>query len=337
MRILRIFFSVTVLLILLLAVSWLIGRELLLSLAVGKLRSAVRELSAVQVPNDFRESCLEFGGPPANEQNLARTQLRFLDKTEFVVEVVCQASEALRVVVRQDRLPAFTSKGPGQSGLVQGRPFSGLTVMSFGRVGVVYDDDSFIQSSLRYTGEPDLVFDAGPATVCEGYGFQCCSQTDQQGQGEAKTSALDCPRSCFAQCLDQPEVLAFNSDPSPTEGNAYIELPAGQTIEFYYVVSQGLGTTGSTTSDQSKTLISRLFQLVSQLLSPAPAMDELAKIVIDFGDGETLQTSDLQGTVAHTYTCSQALCVYTASIEAETKAGLVSPLNSASQVEVRVK
>lgn len=339
MRILKLFFTSLLILLIVAVVGGLIGREILLSMAVNQIRGAVKEVRSLSIDPTFSQSCLQYGGLPPDAQSLVRTQLRFTSDTEFVLEAVCQSTESLRSTFRTSALPPLVKKGSGQSGFVQGETLHGLTLTALGRTGAVYQDEALVQSSLRYAGDPALTLTAGPATVCAGYGYSCCSDTSQLGQGDLQAQALDCPRSCYASCTEKPVVINFNSENTTDSTLRIISLRSGETAQFDYTVSDIRGNLLGTPLLENGGVVSlgtKLMAMVAQVFHRAVAQDSLEKIVIAFGDNQSQDVSDLQGTVQHTYTCTRALCVYNATIQAVTRAGITSTLTDTSKLQVQV-
>lgn len=339
MRVLRIFFTSMVLLLIGGLVAFFVGREVLLYAALDQLRSAARELRTLQAPATFIDSCLEYGGRAASDtQALTRSQLRFVSSTQFVTEIVCNTAESLRQEARNETLPPFAEKTPNQSGIIHGQEGYGLTVSVLGRTGTVYEEGVFVKTSLRQAENVTLT--GGPVTTCEGFGLRCCNETYQVGQGEQNTRATDCPRSCFAQCAEKPAVLIFSSDPPPNPQNRVVTLRSGESMDFYYTVNDVRGDTfGDAQAAAGRTALSfieKIFFTLASLFQKRVPADEISHITLRFGDGEAADLSDLQGTVNHAYTCTRSVCVYNATIQVVTKAGTASTLGGAETIQVQV-
>jgi hypothetical protein len=243
--------------------------------------------------------------------------------------------------MEEETLPMLVAFERGQSGLRADQMGFGVTLTILGRTGVVYRGDSFIQSALSYRDEPTLVFDQGPTTTCEGYGFTCCNDTFQIGQDRQQTQAWDCPKSCYASCLDKPVVLNFHSEPSFFTAERSIEVQTGEIVEFIYTVNDIRGDAATRNLIAQSNLPSldwqtRFFRLIENLFDRSAQTATLVKIMIDFGDGQSVELSGLQGTTTHTYTCNQLLCVYNAVIQAVTDIGAASSLDQQSSIQVEV-
>lgn len=340
MRILSLFFRAIITISIL---GFLIGlglREILLATAVGQVRSATKELKSLGVGSEFTKTCLEYAGLPADGQSLTRLQLRFTSDKDFVVEMVCDQGSLIRETIKTSSLPPLVTKVAGQSGIISGQSGQAVALTIFGRTGVIYEEDSFIKSSLQE--KTVVAVGNGPATTCEGYGYQCCSQNYQQGQGDQVTQAWDCPLSCYSQCAEKPVVLSFNSDPA-VEGDAkVVTVSSGDQLEFFYTLNDINGDAFSRAAyaaDEAAQLTweERLFRIVDQWSNSDQYQDVLEKIVINFGDGDSLELIDLQGTTSHTYTCTRSLCVFNATIQAVTTNGLTSDLDNVSKIQVQVR
>jgi len=266
--------------------------------------------------------------------------LRFTSQRDYVLEIVCQTNQSLRSPIRTATLPRLVEKGVGQSGLIQGENLSGLTLSVLGRTGAVYEEDIFIRTVLKYNGEPELVVDQGPPTLCEGYGFRCCSETAQSGVEPRQPVALDCPRSCYTSCVEKPVVLNFESDPSPVVGTRTVIVQAGQPVEFFYTFNDVRGDAFAdslTAAERANlSLTERFGWLVRALFWRNGGGDKLEKVIVNFGDGQVTELSDLHGAVSHTYTCTRTECIYQVTVQAVTAAGTVSSLTESSKLELRV-
>jgi len=342
MRILRIFFSALIAISVVGVIAFFIGRELLLYTAVGQVRSAARELRSLGSDSGFTTTCLEYAGLPPNGISLTKIQLRFVSDKEYVLEVVCQGTDSISKVFRQDSLPMLVTKVPGQSGIIGGQVDHGVVLTIFGRSGVIYEDEDFILTSLQFGENPDLIIDQGPKTTCEGYGFQCCNEAYQAGVGNQIAEALDCPLSCYSQCDDRPVVLSFNSFPVEMSESRVVTINSGEEIEFFYVVNDIQGDAfarATIAADEADDLSweEKLFRIISQLSQSREDKDSLEVVVLNFGDGKSQELTDLQDTVLHTYTCSRSLCVYNATVQAVTKEGLTSAPEGIGQIQIQVK
>jgi hypothetical protein len=209
-------------------------------------------------------------------------------------------------------------------------------------VGVVYQGDNFFQSATNYRGEPPLIFDQGPTTVCRGYGFTCCNPAFQAGQNQQETEAWDCPRSCYASCIDKPVILNFHSIPTFATTERIIELETNQAVEFFYTVNDldGDSAARSSINEEDQSILNwptRFLQMIGRLFGRSSSTKNLVEVVISFGDGQAAQVSNLQGSTTHTYTCGKPLCIYQAVIQATMENGTASTLDQQSSIQVEVR
>lgn len=337
MRIVRIFFTAVCVFLLLGGAVVLLGRELLLYQGLSQLRSAARSLTTLQAEPNFVQSCLEYGGPPTGTLSLVHSQLRFTSDTTFVLEAVCTSTDLLRQEFREETLPMLVAKQAGQSGLVSQQDQQGITLSVLGRSGTVYIEGGLTKTVSKPL--PEQAMSEGPTTVCAGYGFRCCNEVHQLGEGEHQSAAWDCPRSCYTQCIEKPAVLIFNSTPLPDPTTRTVTIRSGETLEFVYVVNDTRGNVFAAAGRDDLAGLSwpeRLVRTLSLIFSPPPPADALNTVTLRFGDGSTTELSDLQGTAQHAYTCSGTVCVYHAAIQVTTKAGVTSAIGPAETIEVQV-
>ena len=343
MRVLRIFFSAVVTIGVLALVVGLVARELLLYTALGQLRSAARELRFLEADAAFADTCLEYAGLPPDEESLTRLQLRFVSDKDYVLEAVCQGGESVRKVFRQETLPLLVTKVLGQSGITNQQEDQSVVLESFGRWGMVYENEGSIFRTLQVDGELEIPIGQGPATTCEGYGFQCCNEAYQVGEGLQIQTAWDCPLSCYSECAERPVVLAFNSNPATARESRVVTVQSGEELEFFYTVNDIQGDVFARVAfaaDEAEQLSweERLFRLIGQWSRKGKTSDSLEKVVVNFGDGNSTESPDLQGTVFHTSTCSgRSLCIYNATVQAVTREGLTSVLEGVSKIQVQVR
>lgn len=337
MRVLKIFFTTLIILLFLSVLAGLVAREVLLMMGVSQLRADAKQLRSLQINPEFIQSCLEYGGKPSDGGSITQTQLRFISDTQYLLEVTCSGSASLRYTVREAQLPPLVSKQKSQSGLIDGLENQGVILSVLGRTGVVYEEELLVKSSLKVTANSEENFTAGPATSCGGYGFTCCDEAYQIGQGDQQPAALDCPRSCFMACVGKPTIINFSFAPTNEAFDPTLNLvSADDELEFFYTVSD-LGSDDYAYASAVTNWWQQAGQLMQNLFGTKQQQDTVTKVVIDFGDGQTIELSDLQGSALHTYTCNRTLCVYTATIQVVTSEGLTSSLTGNSQLQIEVR
>ena len=343
MRVLKLFFTSVILLVVLGLVGGLISREILLSVALNQLKSDLKFLTqSASASGDFFKDCLEYSGSFAEEGALVTSQIRFISDSEYVLENVCRASESIRKVIKNKTLPPLVRRAVGGSGLAQGVDSHGLELTIFGRSGVVYEYENVLFSTTSKLDDQNIVLNDGPATVCSGYGYVCCNESFQSGKDFYQPKALDCPRSCYASCSEKPVVLTFNSEPAVDDGRI-VALNSGDFIEFIYTISDIKGDVFAQDSlfgKESATLSwsDKLLKMLDKYANPnTEQKDEIDNVVIVYGDGTSEKLLDLHGRTQHTYTCDRSVCVYNVTIQATTKQGVTSSLDGVSMIQVQVR
>lgn len=255
-------------------------REALLSWGVARVRTDLVQLRKLRInPGNYARECIQRGAiPDENLSVIESYQLRFLNDTEYVTEVVCAQFKLNPQRVSENSLPMFVKKTPGSSGLFWGANSSAVELEVFGRKRtiLVEDEDIFYEKpGIANLGE-------GPATICAGYGFECCAEETAQGVGDQLDGVTDCPRSCYDSCVSRPIVLSFSSDPFMDPQTRTAEAKSGEPVTFSYVAD------------------------LAGAASP--------NVIINFGDGTSDAATTNTGTFSHSYTCNQAVCEYVAQL-----------------------
>lgn len=280
----------------------LISRELFLAWGVATVRSQMGQLRQIaRSPQAYSTQCAQKGAIPSEIGSVIESlQLRFTSDTEFVLEVVCVQFRLDPIQVAEGSLPMFVRKTPGSSGLIWGNESSAVELGVFGRHRTVLVEDR----QLFY--EPPGIVNSGegPLAACQGYGFECCQAETSQGMGDQLTQVTDCPRSCFSQCLRRPVVLSFTSDPFLNPQTRVAAVGAGESVTFSYVVD-------------------------------VPEA-ELVQIVINYGDGQEQQLLETSGSSSHTYSCTQPVCTYQASLSVTQENGATAAPTPVTMITLQV-
>lgn len=341
MRVLRIFFTAIVIFLVIGLIGGFIAREVLLMMALQQLRGDLKRLPSFPLSQKISQECLEYSGGSSQGGSVIRYQLRFISDRQYVLEGVCEISESLRTVFETKSLPILVRREVSQSGIIEGQNLHGLEVSIFGRLGTVYEEDNFFWTSYRSEEEKGVITSEGPATVCGGYGYECCDKTYQTGLGEQRTEALDCPRSCFPGCTQKPVVLTFNADPFDP-GTRTVFLRSGDPVEFLYTITDVKGDVFSQENLTSEQVSLRwddtFLQILEKYATKKDPVDSIEKVVVTFGDGAFQDLESLQGSVSHTYTCTgKAFCEYTATVQGVTQKGITSDLEGLAKIRVLVE
>lgn len=292
----------------------------------------VREYFFYQAVKDFKHSVVNLNkaGRDAIAQCAVREtdlvvnsggetilQLRFTSDKDYVLEVICREFSFDPIEISSHELGPYVTKKPGTSGIVlnQGRSavelviFDDLTTDLEQMLGrdlnflrkekIVGVDNSYVTETL--VGD-DL--GVGPATSCEGYGFECCDPVAQRGVGEQRDGVRGCESGCFQACTARPAVLSFTSNPFFDVANRQVQIKPGEIIDFNYVVDSG-------------------------------ATENVA-VRVDFGDGQVEDLDTKTGSLSHAYTCAVDSCTYTAIVTAVDGTGTDSVVSSVSKIQVVV-
>src|SRR5579859_839901 len=258
-------------------IGFFVAREGLLIWSTTEVKSSLEELQLIaHNPTSYITRCREKGS--RNEtQPVQRLQLRFTDSSHYVLEVLCAEFPLDPIVVSTQALPLFVQKVPGTGGVFWGDEKSGVELNVFGA-----KEDIYVNGRAIFTDSPHpTTLGIGPQTVCGGYGYMCCQPETQQRVKNVFYQASDCPRSCYVACTPRPVVLSFSSDPVPDTATRSIAIKSGDSITFSYVVSS--------VSDPKK---------------------NLAVVTLNYGDGKTEHSTQLNNQPTHTYTCSGSQCSY---------------------------
>ncbi len=287
MRIIKFIFKSVILLLVIGGIGFLLAREILLFMGVGKMKSSLSSLRSMAVQRTYFAKCKEKGSTFSLGDDLAVLQLRFISSNEYVTEILCSQFSIDPIIISQEKLPQFVGKKPGESGIIWGNNRSGVTLEIFGRSTSILVEDRLIDTN---SSEEDLGI--GPRTSCSGYGYFCCQMESEKGDGQQLSGSLDCPKSCFSQCLSRPVVLAFNTEPALDLQKRVVFINSGEDITFSFVIDAG--------------------------------SSEQTNVRLDYGDG----TSDMfyadKQIASHSYRCLEERCQYNATLVVENEQGITA-------------
>lgn len=267
------------------------------------------------------------------------TQIKFTSDKEYNLEVVCADFVSSPIVLSSKKMLPLVSKVSTGSGFVinsQKSPFF-IELESLGRNLYVYTDAQEIYSN--YLSKPDLDYEQGPLSSCGAHNYQCCSVDLQSGIGEQITSVNDCPKSCYESCLLRPSILLFNSRPTVDEVTRTLEVSADEMISFSYVLGNGKSDvfSGQVSRDEETSLLQRIQAFFSkQTAEESNGIALPVAVTIDFGDGETWQSANLNDSVDHSYACRSKVCYYQVKMSARDALGVLSADNELSKMIVKV-
>jgi len=311
MEFLRLLFKLFVGLSLVCLLSYLGVREYVLLQASQDLEKKVLSLVGSELTQTSYRRCLELGtGFDRGGESLVTPQLRFISDREYVLENLCAGFEFSPIVLGNYTLPMGVVKKPGSSGVVLASGAYSLSLLFrpewlesvplpeflLSREKTLFFEDKRVVEKLSQ--ETDNV---RPATLCAGYGFECCDQVTAVGQGDS-LPATDCSEGCFERCVPKPLVLSFSAK-GYDQYSRSLSISRNGQAEFFF-----------TASAKPKTVVG-----------------------LDFGDGQSWQGDLSTQTVNHTYDCSLSICEYIANITLTDPQGLSSYQNQLSSITVTVE
>lgn len=301
MRVIKFFLKAIVVILILGGGGFLLTREVLLWKAAGDVSNALRRLKlVVGSPVGYYDQCKQKGN---SRDSLKKTvfQIRFTSSTEYQIEAVCPQFPSDPIIVDTYTLPRWVTKEAGTSGFVWGEYTSNSVVLAiWDRRQTVYLDNTLVKSRPG-----SLVLDPGPATECQGWGYECCQDQTAIGVGEPKTGVKDCARTCYSSCRARPLILSFSTDPVPDIKTRVAQAEKNQEVYFSWVVETG-------ESDQITG-------------------------TLDFGDGQTESFTETNGLTKHTYACARNSCFYQAQVTAVDDQGIESAQTGITGIGIRIE
>ncbi len=332
MRILRFFLFSLLGIFIFSLIGFFLGREVLLVYGSSMLKSDYNNL--------FRKNYAEQCVRQFDYSQDYWTQIRFISNKEYNLEVVCADFVAAPIVLASKKLPPLLFKKTSGSGfLIDQRelPFF-IELSALGRELFVYTDNQEMHSN--YFFKPDLDYEAGPLSSCQAHNYRCCSLEVESGLGEQITAVNDCPKSCFTSCLLRPVVLSFNGRPALDDETRTIEVGSGEAVTLSYVLGNGKTDvfTGQLNKEQKQSFLEKLQTIFSKNLINQ-SDDELAlpvQVTIDLGDGQIFQSTNLQDSFDHIYTCQTGNCYFNVKLTALDARGVLSVDNELAKMIIKV-
>jgi len=253
-------------------------------------------------------------------------QLRFIDKRNYVTEVLCGGLPSKAITIRSISLPSFVTHNAVGTGFIANNEDSSemvgfdvfgeskvkwqnqvLTQLPFLKKGFYLIKNKYqLDKETNLNPAQALNNEVGPKTTCAGNGFTCCNPVTSLGQGQLKTNVFDCIDSCYLACKPRPVILAFNASGDFDPYKRTVTLIGNQAVSFSVVVdNQNL---------------------------------DIAGVEVDFGDGQNAKLSG-EGPfeISHNYVCNQAQCKFIAHAKATTAEGISSYDSSVAKVTVIVQ
>ncbi len=180
MRTFRFFFKYLMATCLVLGLLAIIVPWIQLERATRLLNEELESLNPDLARTEHREqSCVNAPGSSPYSIPIAY-QLRFLDATQYQVELICSYIEESPVLMRTGKLPMLVSKRSGTTGF-----YYSLAKREQSSVGLsaIWYTRTIMLDGVTVETSKDLVQNVHPTSVCSGYGFTCCEQGVYAGVG----------------------------------------------------------------------------------------------------------------------------------------------------------
>lgn len=300
-------------------IGFFVARELFLYWGVSALKRSLVTLRRSYTKSASAQECARRSADLLTVQTTVIYQLRFLNDKQYQLEAQCNQFSQTPIVIERGELPSMVTKVPGYSGLTwQSNTRTGVELAVFADLAeqlkpVLPFDTSLLARRTTVTVDNEMIvvtsreqdLSPGPATSCEGYGYQCCEATTQVGIGEQIIGLPECSENCFARCNSRPSILSFTSNPFFDVKTRTVTVANGGVVEFMYV-------------------------------SDAKTSTQL-RGVLDFGDGVQNQLTANDGSASHVYACAQSECTYAALLKLIDQWGVESASTPLSRITVVVR
>lgn len=318
MRIIKYLFTALLAFIVIGAVVFFVGREVLIRWGVSSVKHSLSDLQKVAKTDRYINECDRRSEGSVATQGEVSYQLRFISSTEYMLEAVCSQFSLNPILIDRRVLPNFITKSPGSSGFFWSDGVTNaIELVAFADIESKIQEYAKFDTSFLTRRKNVVVSDRvvmtqsesttahdGPVTSCQGYGYQCCDQNAEIGIGDQLVGVQACEQSCFSACAPRPMVLSFNSNPFFDVRNRTVSVNSGEMVEFLFV-------------------------------GDAASPDDL-KALVEFGDGQNEEMVGAQGHTAHTYICPQGECEFTAKLLLTDTWGVSSAQTPVSQIKVVV-
>lgn len=272
MRILSFFFRLFVITGIVGVFVYFFGGTIFLMVGTYNFRQQVEQLPLYSRNiADYAQMCQHSPQSSENSTPLG-FEIRFLDDQRYVVEVICTLIENSPIEIKSGSLPPLIAKMPGSAGFFypleqKELVTSALRLKSINKeLGMALIGDTV---SVGDSIQP--VIGGFPKGECASFGYFCCGEGSEVGQGVALTQVVtNCANRCFPVCKQVPFVELFNSDPAFAPNSREVVM-TGPTLDviFNYGISP-------------KTI---------------------KNVHIDFGDGSVQESIYADGIFTHTYSC----------------------------------
>lgn len=291
MRTFRFFFKYLIITCLVFGLVAIVVPWVQLERATRLMKDELESLNPDLARTEHREqSCVNAPGSSPYSVPIAY-QLRFVDDTNYQVELLCSYIEETPVLMRTGKLPFFVRKVAGSTGFyysLSKREKSSV------RLSAVWYLRSMLLDGITVETSRETVQNVNPKSVCSGYGYTCCEQGVYAGVGDVYSNVKDCPSTCYSACSPLPYVESFNADPYPEDGSTIVMRGTSQQVIFSYAAS-----------------------------SRGP---KIAYVTINYGDGSHDQSTEKSGIFTHQFECTSS-CRIPVTLTATDVTGQVSVEN----------
>jgi len=312
----------------------LIGREVLLFFALRQVKSSLKHITNIDRDQVYAAQCMSKGSTQDVTGKVHHSQLRFIDDSQYVTEVICNGFDFSPIEIDQVKLMPLVERQSGHSGLMLGLD-TAVNVECVGRTAAVRFKDTFLDTEYQSV---KIEKGAGPKTECEAFGYQCCDHKYQAGVNGQVTNVNDCPDSCFYECQDRPLVLNFTTIPYSQSLSRSLTIKNNQEVTFNYLVSptQDDSFAGAVIETEFDNPIEEYLYKISSFFDQQNGDQNQVEVILDFGDGQQEKLMTLQDSTAHTYSCTTNKCEFTASLSVKNAQDIKSYQDVHSQVKINV-
>ncbi len=295
-----------------------VGRLILLNLTFDQLNQSYMTLRRQYSQKTQSELCVS----EVDSAQSVDYQLRFVSPSQYVIEVVCFSKPLEGIELSRYKLPRGVVRSGGSVGVGVNQTAQPMQLAVFSDLISVLP--TTLQSKLQWlVGHKTLIFadgqvseikdqtilpswtEGGVRSSCQAFGYGCCHEQNQAGQGQLAADAIDCPGRCYARCLVKPLVVSFGADGSFDPMSRSVEVIGGGELNFSYV-----GQAGSV---------------------------PIKSATISFGDGQNVDLNSDQTSTSHQYNCSSSVCHYSATITLIDEQNLTSPPTALTLLQVVVR
>ncbi len=347
MRIIKYLLIIVLILLILSPFEYQLMKKYLLWKTTNQIRDDLRRVQSYRTDRNTIARCKKLIKNDLNGGKYSPvSQLRFISDTEYNLEVVCGDYVQKPITKTMKRLPIFVKKVSNSAGFLWDRKeISGITLDALGEQASMWLDGYEIKTTLDAFDKDEVAvipnFTIGPIANCAGYGYECCDVFSQKGMGQQNKYNLDCEDNCYAQCVDLPVVLKFDTQPFKLPNKDVLNIAEGQKVIFDYHAVSRLNNQQEIIEERNETvsemIVNYLMKMKNLITDKKDEVkQENIKVEINYGDGEADEFTLLQGRAEHVYTCINRPCLYEANINVIVD-GLQSKSSHITKINIKVE